>query len=334
MTAGLAVNASRSAQAAPTVQGPGLLQRHLGRRAHRLRQGRPRLVPAGRRPARLLLGGHQQLGPAEHRKPGPVQGRHVPGRRPADRAAGRVPAVHAERRGVAGLPRQRVHHQPVELELVLQHLPRHRLVPDEHLGTDPGHHARRQPHPRRHPEPPGDLPSSISEWYSWSNDLRQNPNIDILASVDPSSFPVGTDPNQSWYGGYYPLMWSNRKYKMLYANFGHNAMNYSTNTGLSSTFDSAQQNQLLIDGLHWLAGVRHRPADHAPAVRRHLADRLVHAWSTGPAASAWTPAPPATRQRHRDPAVRLQQQHRAAVPVRSRQAAGTCGSTTATTAPR
>ncbi|WP_433133277.1 RICIN domain-containing protein [Micromonospora sp. CA-240977] len=111
---------------------------------------------------------------------------------------------------------------------------------------------------------PATFPSSISEWYSWSNDLRQNPNIDILASVDASSFPVGTDPNQSWYGGYYPLVWSNRQFKMLYANFGHNAMNYSTNTGLSSTFDSAQQNQLLIDGLHWLAGVGTVPPTTPP----------------------------------------------------------------------
>ncbi|NYH40652.1 hypothetical protein HNR22_000379 [Micromonospora jinlongensis] len=111
---------------------------------------------------------------------------------------------------------------------------------------------------------PATYPSSISEWYSWSNDLRQNPNIDILASVDPSSFPVGTDPNQSWYGGYYPLVWSNRQYKMLYANFGHNAMNYNTNTGLSSTFDSAQQNQLLIDGLHWLAGAGTVPPTTPP----------------------------------------------------------------------
>ncbi|MEU7843667.1 RICIN domain-containing protein [Micromonospora sp. NPDC049114] len=106
---------------------------------------------------------------------------------------------------------------------------------------------------------PATFASSISEWYSWSNDLRQNPDIDILASVDPSSFPVGTDPNQSWYGGYYPLVWSNKRYKMLYANFGHNAMNYSTNTGLSSTFDSPQQNKLLIDGLHWLAGTGTAP---------------------------------------------------------------------------
>ena len=70
----------------------------------------------------------------------------------------------------------------------------------------------------------------MSEWYSWQNDLRQNPDIQILASIDPSSFPVGTDPNQTWYSGYYPIMWTNKNYKMIYANFGHNAMNYETNT--------------------------------------------------------------------------------------------------------
>ena len=93
------------------------------------------------------------------------------------------------------------------------------------------------------------ITSAVSEWYSWANDLRNNPDIDILASIDPSSFPVGTDPNQSWYSGYYPIMWTNKNYKMVYANFGHNAMNYSTNTRLSSTFASPQQNQFLINSL-------------------------------------------------------------------------------------
>ncbi|MFD4555439.1 ThuA domain-containing protein, partial [Streptomyces sp. NPDC058469] len=101
---------------------------------------------------------------------------------------------------------------------------------------------------------PATFTSSVSEWYSWSNDLRQNPDIKILASIDPSSFPVGTDPNQSWYSGYYPILWTNTKYKMLYANFGHNAMNYTTNTRLSSTFASATQNQFLLNGLKWLGG--------------------------------------------------------------------------------
>lgn len=100
---------------------------------------------------------------------------------------------------------------------------------------------------------PATFTSSVSEWYSWSNNLRSNPNIKVLASVDQSSFPLGTDPNQSWYSGDYPILWTNSKYKMLYANFGHNAMDYNTNTGLSSTFDSATQNRFVVNGLKWLA---------------------------------------------------------------------------------
>ncbi|WP_433446941.1 ThuA domain-containing protein [Streptomyces sp. CA-142005] len=101
---------------------------------------------------------------------------------------------------------------------------------------------------------PAAITSSVSEWYSWQNDLRQNPDIDILASMDPSTFPIGTDPNQTWYSGYYPIVWSNRHYKMVYNNFGHNAMDYSTNTTLSSTFGSAQQNRLLLQEIKWAAG--------------------------------------------------------------------------------
>jgi hypothetical protein len=101
---------------------------------------------------------------------------------------------------------------------------------------------------------PATFKSSVSEWYAWNNDLRSNPDIDILASIDPSSFPVGTDPNQSWYSGYYPIMWTNKKYKMVYANFGHNAMDYGANTRLSSTFESASQNRFVVDSLLWLGG--------------------------------------------------------------------------------
>ncbi len=52
---------------------------------------------------------------------------------------------------------------------------------------------------------------------------------------------------------------------MLYTNFGHNGMNYSTNTRTSSTFASAQQNQWLIQGIRWLAGAGHHPAAAGPA---------------------------------------------------------------------
>jgi hypothetical protein len=110
---------------------------------------------------------------------------------------------------------------------------------------------------RNHPSMaglPATIQSSVSEWYSWSNDLRQNSNIDILASVDNSSFPVGTDPNQQWRSGFFPLIWSNKNYRMIYTNFGHNGMNYATNTRTSSTFASAQQNQFLTQSILWAAG--------------------------------------------------------------------------------
>lgn len=108
---------------------------------------------------------------------------------------------------------------------------------------------------RSHPalaNTPATFRSSVSEWYSWQNDLRNNPNIQVLASIDPSSFPVGT--TQVWTSGYYPIVWTNKNYKVIYANFGHNGMNYETNTRTSSTFDSPAQNQFLMDSIKWLGG--------------------------------------------------------------------------------
>jgi hypothetical protein len=52
---------------------------------------------------------------------------------------------------------------------------------------------------RTHPSTvhlPAVITSAVSEWYSWTNDLRQNPDITILASVNPQSFPLGTDPRR------------------------------------------------------------------------------------------------------------------------------------------
>ncbi|WP_394846266.1 RICIN domain-containing protein [Pendulispora brunnea] len=110
---------------------------------------------------------------------------------------------------------------------------------------------------RNHPSTlrlPAVYTSAVCEWYSWQYDLRQNSNITILASVDPSSFPLGNQEGNIWRSGYYPIMWTNKNYKMLYANFGHNAMNYGPKVGLSSTFGSEDQNHFIVDGLLWLAG--------------------------------------------------------------------------------
>ncbi len=99
--------------------------------------------------------------------------------------------------------------------------------------------------------------ASPNEWYRWENDLRLNPDIDILVSIDSTSFPLGTGPklHEIWHSGYYPVVWTNRKYKMIYLNMGHNDIDYEnkTNADLSKTFDNEIQNRLILDGLFWLA---------------------------------------------------------------------------------
>jgi len=105
-----------------------------------------------------------------------------------------------------------------------------------------------------------DLPavfkSAPSEWYRWKNDLRKNPDIKILASVDSTSFPLGTGPklHEIWHSGYYPVAWTNTKYRMVYTNMGHNDMDYEhgTNKTLSSTFSSPDQNKFILNTLLWL----------------------------------------------------------------------------------
>lgn len=86
--------------------------------------------------------------------------------------------------------------------------------------------------------------------------LRANPDIKVLLSIDPASFPLGTGPKQHeiWHSGDYPVVWTNKKYRMLYANMGHNDIDYEhgTNKTLSFTFVNPVQNQLIIDALLWL----------------------------------------------------------------------------------
>lgn len=112
---------------------------------------------------------------------------------------------------------------------------------------------------RKHPATkhlPEIFTSAPSEWYRWSNDLRTNPDIKILLSIDSSSFPLGTGPklHEIWHSGYYPVAWTNTKYRMIYMNMGHNDMDYEnkTNKRLSSTFSSRIQDKFILDGLLWL----------------------------------------------------------------------------------
>ncbi|RFZ83482.1 ThuA domain-containing protein [Mucilaginibacter terrenus] len=112
---------------------------------------------------------------------------------------------------------------------------------------------------RKHPATknmPKLFKASPNEWYRWEKDLRKNPNIRILASIDSSSFPLGTGPKQHeiWHSGYYPVVWTNVNYKMIYFNMGHNDIDYEgkTNKDLSHTLNNPEEDKLILDALQWL----------------------------------------------------------------------------------
>ena len=80
-----------------------------------------------------------------------------------------------------------------------------------------------------------------SEFYQWQPDPRSNPDLRILASLARENFPMGL--KDIVFGGDFPVVWTNTKYRMVYINMGHG----------DETFTDATQNLLFINALRWLA---------------------------------------------------------------------------------
>lgn len=103
---------------------------------------------------------------------------------------------------------------------------------------------------------PDTFRSAPNEWYRWEFNVKENPDIRVLLSIDSTSFPLGTGPkpHEIWHSGYYPVAWTNTSYRMVYMNMGHNDMDYEGDKKktLSSTFSSKEQNQFILNMLLWL----------------------------------------------------------------------------------
>ena len=103
---------------------------------------------------------------------------------------------------------------------------------------------------------PDTFRSAANEWYRWQNDLRTNADIDILLAIDSTSFPLGTGPKlyEIWHSGFYPVVWTNKNYRMVYFNMGHNDMDYKNGTvkSLSQTLGtSPMEDQLILNAIQW-----------------------------------------------------------------------------------
>lgn len=88
------------------------------------------------------------------------------------------------------------------------------------------------------------LPASFvapkNEWYMWNDPADKRKNVDVLLSVSPKNFPLGIKDVVSF--GEYPVVWTNRDYRMIYLNFGHG----------DREFSDATQNLLIVNALRWI----------------------------------------------------------------------------------
>jgi type 1 glutamine amidotransferase len=90
---------------------------------------------------------------------------------------------------------------------------------------------------------PATFVSPANEWYSWKPDPRQDPEVKVLMTLDPSNYPLGFKDTLT--GGDIPVTWTNTKYKMIYTNVGHG----------NKIFTDATQNIFFENALLWLGGV-------------------------------------------------------------------------------
>jgi uncharacterized protein len=88
---------------------------------------------------------------------------------------------------------------------------------------------------------PAAFTSPANEWYIWKPSPRQNKDVKVLLTLDPSNYPLGLKDTIT--GGDLPVAWTNTRYRMMYMNMGHG----------DKIFTSAQQNKLFEDSLLWLA---------------------------------------------------------------------------------
>ena len=79
-----------------------------------------------------------------------------------------------------------------------------------------------------------------SEFYQWQPSPRENKDVEILASISPKMYPFGIkDVVKS---GDFPIVWTNKNYRMIYLNMGHG----------DECFIDATQNLLFTNAFRWV----------------------------------------------------------------------------------
>ena len=99
---------------------------------------------------------------------------------------------------------------------------------------------------KAHPVTKG-LPASFiapeNEWYQWQPSPREHRDIEVLVSLSADNYPLGLKDIIP--GGDTPVVWTNKKYRMVYLNMGHG----------QREFLDATQNYLVLNAFRWVLSI-------------------------------------------------------------------------------
>lgn len=87
---------------------------------------------------------------------------------------------------------------------------------------------------------PKEFVCPASEYYQWSPEPRENENVEVLVSLSQKNYPIGL--KDVVYGEDWPIVWTNRNYRMIYLNMGHGDEEYT----------DATQKLLFINAFRWV----------------------------------------------------------------------------------
>ncbi|MDH6358891.1 type 1 glutamine amidotransferase [Parabacteroides sp. PF5-9] len=79
-----------------------------------------------------------------------------------------------------------------------------------------------------------------SEWYQWNPSPRENKDVEVLVSLSPDNYPLGIKDVVNF--GDFPIVWTNKNYRMIYLNMGHG----------DDEFTDATQKLLFINAFRWV----------------------------------------------------------------------------------
>lgn len=87
---------------------------------------------------------------------------------------------------------------------------------------------------------PASFVAPASEWNQWTPSPRQNKDVEVLLSLSPKNYPLGIKDVVNF--GDFPIVWSNKNYRMIYLNMGHG----------DEEFIDGTQNLLLVNAFRWV----------------------------------------------------------------------------------